>query len=119
MAGYASLRVPLLPSGKAYILRISATPQELARVSAIKVLVTQESSTIYPQVRLYLSLLPRSSNDFLIKLHYTWRFTSSPTFYLTLGTVEKHAARISLLEKLRRGDDRRRACRCREILHSR
>ncbi|XP_015178449.1 PREDICTED: protein NDNF isoform X2 [Polistes dominula] len=50
VVGYASLRVPLLPSGKAYILRISATPQELARVSAIKVLVTQESSMIYPQV---------------------------------------------------------------------
>nr|KAF7425028.1 hypothetical protein H0235_007466 [Vespula pensylvanica] len=50
VVGYASLRVPVLPSGKTYILRISATPQELARVSAIKVLVTQESSTIYPQV---------------------------------------------------------------------
>ncbi|XP_014614592.1 PREDICTED: protein NDNF isoform X1 [Polistes canadensis] len=50
VVGYAFLRVPLLPSGKAYILRISATPQELARVSAIKVLVTQESSMIYPQV---------------------------------------------------------------------
>ncbi|KAK2574935.1 hypothetical protein KPH14_008702 [Odynerus spinipes] len=48
--GYASLRVPLLPNGKAYTLRISATPQELARVSAIKVLVTQESSIIYPQI---------------------------------------------------------------------
>ncbi|XP_076676860.1 neuron derived neurotrophic factor nord [Andrena cerasifolii] len=48
VVGYASLRVP--PSGKAYTLRISATPQELARVFAIKVLATQESSTIFPQI---------------------------------------------------------------------
>ncbi|XP_043797383.1 protein NDNF [Apis laboriosa] len=48
--GYASLRVPPLTSGKGYTLRISATPQELVRVSAIKVLATQESSAIYPQI---------------------------------------------------------------------
>ncbi|XP_076235714.1 neuron derived neurotrophic factor nord [Calliopsis andreniformis] len=50
VVGYASLRVPPLTSGKAYTLRISATPQELARVFAVKVLATQESSTILPQV---------------------------------------------------------------------
>ncbi|XP_034188746.2 neuron derived neurotrophic factor nord [Osmia lignaria lignaria] len=50
VVGYASLRVPPLTSGKTYTLRISATPQELVRVSAIKVLATQESSTIYPQI---------------------------------------------------------------------
>ncbi|XP_036141295.1 uncharacterized protein LOC105839501 isoform X3 [Monomorium pharaonis] len=49
VVGYASLRVPPLPPGKMYTLRISATPQELVRVSTIKVLATQESSTIYPQ----------------------------------------------------------------------
>ncbi|KAG7206532.1 hypothetical protein KM043_003875 [Ampulex compressa] len=48
--GYASLRVPPLPAGKSYSLRISATPQELPRVSAIKVLATEESSRIYPQI---------------------------------------------------------------------
>lgn len=50
VVGYASLRVPPLPPGKTYTLRISTTPQELVRVSTIKVLATQESSTIYPQV---------------------------------------------------------------------
>ncbi|XP_033330727.1 neuron derived neurotrophic factor nord [Megalopta genalis] len=50
VVGYASLSVPPLTSGKAYTLRISATPQELARVFAIKVLATQESSTIFPQI---------------------------------------------------------------------
>ncbi|KOX81035.1 Protein NDNF [Melipona quadrifasciata] len=50
VVGYASLRVPPLTSGKTYTLRISATPQELVRVSAIKVLATQESSAIYPQI---------------------------------------------------------------------
>ncbi|KZC11058.1 Protein NDNF [Dufourea novaeangliae] len=50
VVGYASLRVPPLTSGKSYTLRISATPQELARVLAIKVLATQESSTIFPQI---------------------------------------------------------------------
>ncbi|XP_020283733.1 protein NDNF [Pseudomyrmex gracilis] len=50
VVGYASLRVPPLPSGKMYTLRISTTPQELVRVSTIKVLATQESSTIYPQI---------------------------------------------------------------------
>ncbi|XP_053973192.1 uncharacterized protein LOC128873570 isoform X1 [Hylaeus volcanicus] len=50
VVGYASLRVPPLTSGKTYTLRISATPQELARVFAIKVLATQESSAIFPQI---------------------------------------------------------------------
>ncbi|XP_029161548.1 protein NDNF isoform X1 [Nylanderia fulva] len=51
VVGYASLRVPPLPSGKTYTLRISTTPQELVRISTIKVLATQESSsTIYPQI---------------------------------------------------------------------
>ncbi|XP_050581962.1 protein NDNF [Bombus affinis] len=50
VVGYASLRVPPLTSGKTYTLRISATPQELVRVSAIKVLATQQSSAIYPQI---------------------------------------------------------------------
>ncbi|EFN72773.1 Fibronectin type-III domain-containing protein C4orf31-like protein [Camponotus floridanus] len=50
VVGYASLRVPPLPPGKTYTLRISTTPQELVRVSTIKVLATQESSTIYPQI---------------------------------------------------------------------
>ncbi|CAL7933801.1 unnamed protein product [Xylocopa violacea] len=49
--GYASLRVPPLTSGKTYTLRISATPQELVRISAIKVLATtQESSAIHQQI---------------------------------------------------------------------
>jgi hypothetical protein len=51
VVGYASLHVPPLPPGKTYTLRISTTPQELIRVSTIKVLATQEpSSAIYPQV---------------------------------------------------------------------
>ncbi|XP_076177318.1 neuron derived neurotrophic factor nord isoform X3 [Ptiloglossa arizonensis] len=50
VVGYASLRVPPLTSGKTYTLRISASTQELARVFAIKVLATQESSTIFPQI---------------------------------------------------------------------
>ncbi|XP_043260858.1 protein NDNF [Colletes gigas] len=50
VVGYASLRVPPLTSGRAYTLRISATPQELTQVFAIKVLATQESSTIFPQI---------------------------------------------------------------------
>ncbi|XP_077260977.1 neuron derived neurotrophic factor nord isoform X2 [Temnothorax americanus] len=51
VVGYASLRVPPLPTNnKTYTLRISTTPQELVRVSTIKVLATQESSTIYPQI---------------------------------------------------------------------
>ncbi|XP_011155859.2 protein NDNF isoform X2 [Solenopsis invicta] len=50
VVGYASLRVPPLAPGKIYTLRISTTPQELVRVSTIKVLATQESSTIYPQI---------------------------------------------------------------------
>ncbi|CAK9826602.1 Protein NDNF [Anthophora retusa] len=50
VVGYASLRIPPLTAGKTYTLRISATPQELVRISAIKVLATQESSKIYPQI---------------------------------------------------------------------
>ncbi|XP_017892829.2 protein NDNF-like [Ceratina calcarata] len=50
VASYASLRVPLT-SGKIYNLRISATPQQLTKVSAIKVAATQESSLTYPQTQ--------------------------------------------------------------------
>ncbi|XP_043272141.1 protein NDNF [Venturia canescens] len=48
--GHASLTAPSLPPGKRYTLRVSATPQELVRMSKVKVLATQEGSIVYPEV---------------------------------------------------------------------
>ena len=50
VVGHESLKAPSLPPGKRYTLRVSATPQELVRVTAVKVLATQEGSIIYPEV---------------------------------------------------------------------
>ncbi|XP_012272388.1 protein NDNF [Orussus abietinus] len=50
VVGHASLTAPAVSPGKRYMLRISATPQELVRVSVVKVLAAQEGSIVYPEV---------------------------------------------------------------------
>ncbi|XP_015595908.1 protein NDNF [Cephus cinctus] len=50
VAGYASLTGPSLPSGKRYMLKVSATRQELNKVTSVKVIATQEGTITYPEV---------------------------------------------------------------------
>ncbi|XP_057320209.1 protein NDNF isoform X2 [Microplitis mediator] len=49
VVGHASLKAPSLEPGSRYILGIYATPQELIKVSSVKVLATQEGSVLYPE----------------------------------------------------------------------
>ncbi|XP_034941952.1 protein NDNF isoform X2 [Chelonus insularis] len=73
VVGHASLKAPSLEPGKRYMLGIYATPQELIKVSSVKVLATQEGAILYPETK----------NHFM--------FT---------GTFEEYTKRISIFEKV-------------------
>ncbi|XP_044585384.1 protein NDNF isoform X2 [Cotesia glomerata] len=87
--GHASLRAPSLEPGSRYTLGIYATPQELTKVSSVKVLATPEGSILYPEVP--TKSLPREYRS-LRKCHE-----------VTVGVESAGAAKYCVLVRELRG----------------
>ncbi|XP_074105612.1 neuron derived neurotrophic factor nord isoform X4 [Cotesia typhae] len=87
--GHASLKAPSLEPGRRYTLGIYATPQELTKVSSVKVLATPEGSILYPEVP--TKSLPREYRS-LRKCHE-----------VTVGVESAGAAKYCVLVRELRG----------------